>query len=53
MLMMAGTGSSEDLQEDIIHFEKINKVRSAISKLPEDEIELIVMVYYSAIVQSL
>jgi RNA polymerase sigma factor (sigma-70 family) len=41
--------SSENLEEDIIHFEKINEVRSAVSKLSEDDIELVIMVYYSGI----
>lgn len=41
--------SSEDLQEDIIHFEKVKEVRSAVSRLPEDDMELVIMVYYSGI----
>jgi RNA polymerase sigma factor (sigma-70 family) len=41
--------SNENLEEDIIHFEKINEVRSAVSRLPEDDIELVIMVYYSGI----
>lgn len=41
--------SSEDLQEDIIHFEKVKEVRNAVSKLPEDDLELVIMVYYSGI----
>jgi RNA polymerase sigma factor (sigma-70 family) len=37
----------ENLVEDLINSEKIKEVRSAIARLSEDEIELVLMVYYS------
>jgi RNA polymerase sporulation-specific sigma factor len=39
--------SLKNLEEDILKVERIKEVRRAVSKLPEDEIELIIMVYYS------
>lgn len=40
-------GSPEDLEENLIRTEKIKEVRRAVSKLPADEMALIIMVYYS------
>lgn len=39
--------SEKNLEEDILRMERIKEVRKAISKLPEDEMELVIMVYYS------
>jgi RNA polymerase sporulation-specific sigma factor len=39
--------SLKNLEEDILKAERIKEVRRAVSKLPEDEIELVIMVYYS------
>ena len=39
--------SIENFEEDLIRTEKINEVRRCISKLPADELELVIMVYYS------
>ena len=42
-------GTEEELDEDIIRLENIEQVKRAVSKLPADELELIIMVYYSSI----
>jgi len=39
--------SDECLEEDIVRAESIKEVKKAVSKLPADEMELIIMVYYS------
>ena len=39
--------SFENLEEDIIRAEKIKEVRKCVAKLPADEMELVIMVYYS------
>ena len=39
--------SLENLEEDILRTERILEVKRAVSKLPADEIELVIMVYYS------
>jgi RNA polymerase sigma factor (sigma-70 family) len=41
--------SDENLEEDLMLSENINEVRKAVSTLPEDEIEFVVMVYYSGV----
>lgn len=41
--------SLENLEEDIIKTERLKEVRSAVAKLPSDEMELVIMVYYSNI----
>lgn len=37
----------EDLEEDILKREEILQLRKAVSRLPFEEMELIIMVYYS------
>lgn len=39
--------SLDDLEEDILRTEKIMEIRRAVSKLPPDELELVIMVYYN------
>jgi RNA polymerase sporulation-specific sigma factor len=39
--------SPENIEEDLIRREKILEVKRAVSKLPENELELVIMVYYS------
>jgi RNA polymerase sigma factor (sigma-70 family) len=41
--------SDESFEEDLMLSENIDEVRKAVSKLPEDEIEFVVMVYYSGV----
>jgi RNA polymerase sigma factor (sigma-70 family) len=39
----------ENLEDSIISSERLEEVRSAVAKLPEDEMELIIMVYFSGV----
>lgn len=39
--------SLENMEEDLIKAENIKELRRAVSKLPSEELELIIMVYYS------
>ncbi len=38
-----------DIEEEVINTDTLKRLRKAVSKLPEDELELIVMVYYNGI----
>jgi RNA polymerase sigma factor, sigma-70 family len=39
--------SEDNLEEDIVKLEGTREIRKAVSKLPSDEMELVIMVYYS------
>jgi RNA polymerase sporulation-specific sigma factor len=39
--------AAENFEEDLLKQESIAEIRKAVSKLPEDEIELVIMVYYN------
>jgi RNA polymerase sporulation-specific sigma factor len=41
--------SLENIEEAIIHFENSKELKRAVSNLPEDELELVIMLYYSKV----
>jgi RNA polymerase sigma factor (sigma-70 family) len=41
--------AEDNLEEDLINSINLREVRSAIAKLPEDELELVLLIYYSEI----
>lgn len=41
--------SEVELEEDFISSDRLNQLRKAVSRLPEDEVELVAMVYYNNI----
>jgi RNA polymerase sigma factor (sigma-70 family) len=38
-----------DIEEEVIYSDELSKLRKAVSELPEDELELVLMVYYNQI----
>jgi RNA polymerase sporulation-specific sigma factor len=41
--------AQEDVEEDLIKAEEIRSLKKAVAKLPADELEFVIMVYYSGI----